>query len=274
VTDTTVTGIDGFQATCQAGIARAHLYEVTPPGAGRLRLHLTSPSSQALSVRGTCNDAGTETQCKSDFGVATDQELILQITDPTSPAAVQAMVSALTVLEEDTYTLAAEFTPEDCGDGVIAGREVCDDGNETANDGCSANCRTIEYGALCTLAPELSITATNTGTLAGAPGIYEATCTADGGTELHESRMFTFTAPAAGTLSLKLTDDTSFAVMTVRDGCGSPAAAPELVCNPAFLGGEIQQTLAANQDITVVVSTFIVGRDLGAFTLDATFQPN
>ena len=271
-TDTTATGVDGLQATCQPGLARAHLYAVTPPAAGRLRLHLTSPTSQAVSVRATCTDPGSELACRADFGLPTDQELIVQITNPT-PAAVSVMVSAMTVLEQDGYTLAAEFVPEDCGDGIVAGREVCDDSNETANDGCSADCRTIEYGALCTLAPALSTIATNTGTLAGAPTLYEATCAADDGAEIHEARMFTFTAPSAGTLSLKLTDETSFAILTVRDGCGSPAAAPELVCRPAFLDGEIQRTLAAGEAVTVVVSSFFLGQDLGAFTLDATFVP-
>jgi cysteine-rich repeat protein len=272
VTGTTVTGVDGLQATCQAGLARAQLYDVTPPAPGRLRLHLTSPSAQALSVRTTCTDPSSETACRSDFGLPTDQELIVQITDPT-PAAVTVMVSALTVLEQDTYTLAAEFVAEDCGDGIIAGREVCDDSNETANDGCSADCRTIEYGALCTLAPALSTTATNTGTLAGAPTLYEATCAADDGAAIHESRMFTFTAPSAGTLALELTDGTSFAILTIRDGCGSPAAAPELACRPAFLDGELQRPLAAGETVTVVVSSFFLGQDLGEFTLDATFTP-
>jgi cysteine-rich repeat protein len=272
VTATTATGVDGLQASCQPGLARARLFDVTPPAAGRLRLHLTSPSAQALSLRTTCVDAATETTCLGDLGMATDQELILQITDPT-PAAISVMVSAMTFLEEDTFTLAAEFVAEDCGDGIVAGREVCDDSNETANDGCSADCRTIEYAALCTLAPALSTSAPNTGTLAGAPMLYEATCAADDGAAIHESRMFTFTAPAAGTLALKLTDDTSFAILTVRDGCGAPADAPELACRPAFLDGEIQRTLTAGETITAVVSTFFLGEDLGTFTLDATFTP-
>ncbi len=272
ITDSTATGIDGFASTCQAGIARAQLYDVQPPGAGRLRLHLTSPTSQSLSLRTTCNDPGSETTCLADFGVPTDQLLTVQVTDPT-PAAVSVMVSALTVLEQGTYELSAEFVAEDCGDDIVAGREVCDDGNETANDGCSADCRAIEYDALCTLSPTLSTSATNSGTLEGAPTLYEATCAADDGAAIHEARMFTFTAPSAGTLSLKLVDGTSFAILTVRDGCGAPAEAPELACRPAFLDGEIQRTLAANETVTVVVSSFFLGEDLGTFTLDASFTP-
>jgi cysteine-rich repeat protein len=45
--------------------------------------------------------------------------------------------------------------PEDCqvicGNGVIEGTEVCDDGNTAAGDGCSATC-TVETGYICTAA--------------------------------------------------------------------------------------------------------------------------
>lgn len=36
------------------------------------------------------------------------------------------------------------ISPGDCGDGVISGDEVCDDGNTVGGDGCSATCRSIE----------------------------------------------------------------------------------------------------------------------------------
>ncbi|MCB9519455.1 MAG: DUF4215 domain-containing protein [Myxococcales bacterium] len=42
-------------------------------------------------------------------------------------------------LSEITYS---NVVLEDCGDGYVAGEETCDDGNETAGDGCSATCRT------------------------------------------------------------------------------------------------------------------------------------
>jgi cysteine-rich repeat protein len=268
----TSTGVDGLAASCQGGTSRASLYTVTPPGRGRLRLHLTSQTAQALSLRSTCTDPASETACEGDFGQATDQDVIVQVTAGT-PAAITAMVSAMTVLEEGPYTLEAEFVPEMCGDGIVAGREVCDDSNTTSNDGCSADCRTIEYGFYCTNEPALSTSATNAGTLADAPFLYASTCNADDGANLHESRLFTYTAPAAGTLTLTLTDGTSFAVLTVRDGCGTPAAAPELECRPAFLDGTITRTLASGESITAVVTSFFVGQDLGTFTLDAMFTP-
>ena len=232
-------------------------------------MHLTSPSSQSLSLRTDCSDGATELGCAADYGLPTDQELIVQITD-TSPAPLTAMVSAMTLLEEDTFTIAAEFVPELCGDGVIAGREVCDDDNAMSGDGCSSDCRTIEYGVLCTQAPALSTTASNTGDLTGAPALFEASCAIDDGAAIRPSRLFRYVAPAAGTLSLKLTDGTSFAVLSVRDGCGAPSAAPEQACRPAFLNGEIDVTLTAGQIITAVVTNYSPD-GIGTFTLDATF---
>ena len=36
-----------------------------------------------------------------------------------------------------------------CGDSVVAGAEACDDGNTSANDGCSADCLRVEPGFTC-----------------------------------------------------------------------------------------------------------------------------
>ncbi len=36
-----------------------------------------------------------------------------------------------------------------CGDGTLSVGEVCDDGNTTDQDGCAADCRTVEAGYLC-----------------------------------------------------------------------------------------------------------------------------
>ncbi|NVB76873.1 MAG: DUF4215 domain-containing protein [Kofleriaceae bacterium] len=260
-------------SSCQAGLARANLFDVAPPGRGRLRLHLTSPTTQTLSVRTTCTDSSTEVGCRSDFGLPTDQELVLQITDAT-PAPMSVMVSAMTVLEQGSYSLGAEFVPEQCGDGIIAGREVCDDGNAVGSDGCSADCFTIEYNVHCTQAPVLSTTATNAGTLAGAPALYGASCANDENAALHPTRLYRFTAPAAGNLHLTLQDGTSFAVLSVLDGCGIPSATPELSCRPGFLGGEIDVALTAGQSITAAVVSYRIAQDLGTYTLDATFTPN
>src|SRR5205814_244322 len=38
-----------------------------------------------------------------------------------------------------------------CGDGKLGGQEVCDDANTKPDDGCSADCKTVEAGWDCTV---------------------------------------------------------------------------------------------------------------------------
>jgi cysteine-rich repeat protein len=40
-----------------------------------------------------------------------------------------------------------------CGDGIIFGTDVCDDGNKISFDGCSADCQTLEIGFVCNSVP-------------------------------------------------------------------------------------------------------------------------
>jgi cysteine-rich repeat protein len=40
-----------------------------------------------------------------------------------------------------------------CGDGIIFGTDVCDDGNQISFDGCSADCQTLESGFVCNNIP-------------------------------------------------------------------------------------------------------------------------
>jgi cysteine-rich repeat protein len=48
------------------------------------------------------------------------------------------------------------MAPE-CGDGVVASPEECDDGNDTAGDGCSATCQ-VESGFTCEGTPSVCST--------------------------------------------------------------------------------------------------------------------
>lgn len=44
----------------------------------------------------------------------------------------------------------ADVCVPNCGDGLIRGNEVCDDGNTSATvDGCSTNCKSIDFGYIC-----------------------------------------------------------------------------------------------------------------------------
>src|SRR5262249_31792801 len=116
-------GRDGFMATCQAGIARADVYRFVPPGRGRLRLTLASATEQVLPTRTACDAAGGEPGCADTRAPEPVNQLVTQVTD--AGAELTVLVSAVNVIEEGPYTLDLEWTPESCGDGIVAGAEAC-----------------------------------------------------------------------------------------------------------------------------------------------------
>jgi cysteine-rich repeat protein len=260
----TRTALDGFFVTCQGGQARTELYEFTPPSPGRLSVTVTSATMASVAVLETCEAFPSELACR--IHEATDTDSVVTQLATTAPVTIS--VAGFTVLEEGPYTIAVDFVPEDCGDAIIAGNEVCDDGNETANDGCSADCRTIEYSAVCASAIPLSTSAPNTGDTTGAPPLYTNTCST---TPTGGDRVYTFTAPAAGTLSLALDQGSADLALTVFDGCGAPAAITELACSSVYGIEMAEVPLAAGQHVTVVVDGFNTD-DAGPYTLTASFQ--
>ncbi|MCE9572354.1 MAG: DUF4215 domain-containing protein [Deltaproteobacteria bacterium] len=269
VTGDTAAARDGFMSSCQFGSSRAALFAVTPPGPGRLRLHLTSPTDQTLSLRSACADATSEVACAERANAGATEELVVQITD-AAPTALTAMVSGSTLLEEGPFTLSADFVAEDCGDGIIAGNEVCDDSNTTSNDGCRGDCRAIEYDYYCAQAAPLDTSAANTGDTTGAPHLYENSCSNPAGTG--PDRLYSYVAPSAGTLSLRLDQGVNDLALAVFDGCGAPAQMTELACSSVVDVEAADVTLTAGQHITIVVDGFSSGSQ-GPYSLTATFTP-
>lgn len=264
----TATAVDGFQSSCQLGTARAAVYTLTPPGPGRLSLQLTSATDQTLSLRTACEDAGSELSCAQQGIGGELEQLVVQITS-TNAAALTAVVSAFTVLEEGPFVIRADFVPEDCGDGVIAGNEGCDDGNELGDDGCSSDCRTIEYDVYCAEAPILSTTTPNTGDTTGDFDLYLNECSANLEIPSSGDNLYRYVAPANGTLHLLL-ESTENLVIAVLDGCGKPDTMTPLGCNSVFTLGTLDVHLVTGQEVTVLVDGFLP-RDQGAYSLGAMF---
>jgi cysteine-rich repeat protein len=269
VTGDTATATDGFFSSCQFGFARAELWELTPPGPGRLRLRMTSATDQLVAVRGVCDDDDSELACEGFANAGETEEAIVQITDPT-PGPVTVLVAAGTILEEGPFTLETDFVAQQCGDGIVAGAETCDDGNTTSNDGCRGDCLAIEYGFYCTTAPVLSTTAVNTGDTTGAPYLYENDCSHFEATG--RDRLYRYTAPSAGTLSLRLHQGTNDLAIAAFTGCGPPATMTQLACSSVVDVEEIDLELTAGQQITIVVDGFDA-EDAGPYELNATFTP-
>lgn len=260
-------GLDGFQSTCQQGRARTELYAFDPGTPGKLTVTVVSDFANAVAVLDTCGAVPTEAACREITPFHASNKVITQLRDGDP---VTITIAGNTVIDQGTHALSIEFTPEDCGDGVIAGNESCDDGNETSNDGCSGDCRTIEYDAVCANAPSLVIGgAGNTGTTVGAQYLYENTCSHYEATG--RDRVYTYTAQTAGTLHLSLDQGVNDLALVVFKGCGEPAEMEEIACSSVAGPEEEDVTLAAGETVTIVVDGF-GHEDAGPYTLTATFQ--
>ncbi len=261
----TRTALDGFEVSCQGGRARTELYRFAPATPGRLSVTVDGASTSSVAVLASCGASPTEVAC----AIGSPPTATALVTQLTTSAPVTISVGAFNVLEEGPHTIRVDFVPEVCGDGIVAGREVCDDGNAASGDGCSGDCRTIEYGVICALATPLSVTAPNTGTTVGAPNLYDNSCSAPvtGG-----DRIYTFTAPTTGTLTLSLDQGVNDLGLAVFAGCGAPAGLTELACS-SVLGPneEAQVALAAGERVTVVVDGF-GPLSAGPYSLAAAFQ--
>lgn len=261
---------DGFQSSCQAGRARADLFTVTPPGPGRLTLQLASASNQTLALRAACADVATEILCAERAAGGEAEEIVHQVTSTTG-LALTVVVSAFTVLEEGPFAVRADFVAELCGDGVVAGAEICDDGNTVSEDGCRGDCREVEYDFYCAQAQSLSTSSANAGDTTGAPNLFANECF-EPGRPSGPDHIYHFVAPADGQLHLFLESPELMAV-AVLDGCAPPSAVAELACNASFTLGTIDFDMTAGQAVTVLVDGFRPG-DEGAYTLHATFTSN
>jgi cysteine-rich repeat protein len=266
VAGSTVHGVDGFMSTCQFGSSRAQLYTVDVPGPGRLTLTMTSPKDQSLSLRGSCGEGPDELACEEHANAGGTEVLVAQVTS-AGPSSLVAMVSATTVLEHGDFTLAATFVAEQCGDGVVAGRELCDDGNTLGNDGCSADCRRVEYEVFCAQAPVLALGDT-TGDTSSAVPLYDGSCESDFGTGV--DRLYRFTAPSSGNLTVRLDQGAADLGLYVLSACDVPGVATELGCSSVRDVEEVVVPLAAAQTVTIVVDGFRAGQ-AGPYTLHTSF---
>ena len=132
-----------------------------------------------------------------------------------------------------------------CGDGFVSPGETCDDGNNTAGDGCDAACL-VETAEICA-APLPLVLGVNTGDTTGGSAGFESQCT-QGGPE----RVFTFTPALTGTLTIVLNSPTDQGVY-VRSSCDSFES--ELGCADFAGGGQSEALTLA---VTGGVPLFII----------------
>lgn len=273
IASTTEGGPTGYGGSCELYIvvpSKTFAFDV--PGPGRLTLGLTSDDNLDLLVLGDCADPnGSELACRS----TPDSPEVLDVDFAAAPSGpVMVVVRGAAIPAVGPFTLHAAFTPAICGDGIVVGPEVCDDGNAIDGDGfCSGDCLAPDWPEICAGLPTLSTASPNTGDTASAPDLNDTDgyCTWGTGGEV----TFRYVAPGDGTLTLHIDETAHNFAVYVLDGCGAATEATLLSCaNAGFPPGsseDLAVPLVAGQEVTVVVDT-VDPDDGGPFSLGATFQ--
>lgn len=162
--------------------------------------------------------------------------------------------------------------PPVCGDGTLdlVGGEVCDDANTDDGDGCSADCTTVDLAALCALAEPLVDGVLTVGSNVNGVTGFSTSCS---GYPYSPSKVYSFTPPGPGKLSLQL-DSAKTLQISVLGDCTDPAS--ELGCSAdQQLTGS--QTLIVNFEAGGQPVVIVVRGDnpleVGNFFLLPTFAP-
>lgn len=260
----------GYPSACDPFIATPmKTYSFLPPGPGRVTVKLTSAADLGVSVLADCADGASELKCQNAFG---DDTVVVQLASaPQKPLLLG--VRGGYPLAVGPFGLSLDFTPQVCGDHVVAGAEACDDGNTNGGDGCAADCTSIEWAAVCAALPTLPLGASTPGMTGDDVFDLSGVCSSfyGGGGE----KAYAFTAPQAGKLALTLTQPADDFTIYVEDGCGPADTQPFVACsNFAQIGSNehVEVELASGQTVTVIVDGFGVD-DAGAFSLTASFGP-
>ena len=94
--------------------------------------------------------------------------------------------------------------PAVCGDEIVdaIGGEICDDGNQIVGDGCAADCRSVELGALCRNVPALPLDVSVPGSTVDGPSGFPSSCDPYVATRV---AIRSFVPPSSGRLHVELT---------------------------------------------------------------------
>ncbi|MCB9590775.1 MAG: DUF4215 domain-containing protein [Polyangiaceae bacterium] len=258
-------GPTGYASFCDPYIANpSKLYAFAPPSPGKLILELDSAADLGISVLADCADANSELKCQNLPG--TDYLEINFEAAPTKPLLVT--VRGAYPGAQGLFVLSASYVEENCGDGVVSGREVCDDKNQTDNDGCSADCSTIEWTPLCAGLPTLSLNTPVSGNVDSGTHYFDTSgfCAYQSGAE----RAYTFTPATSGTLHLDLTSAGNLDLVALST-CG-PVDPDQLRCSNSGWAGQSEQLdvdVTAGTPVTIVVQGHNA-QEGGAFELTAS----
>lgn len=146
-----------------------------PTGGKIAKLCLTSPTAQIQSRCGAVDVALAFPGCAASTvgGVATCVDSRIRCRVCNLLNAVDGLARDCDVFDDGNDANQSCAEPTGCGDGVIDGTEVCDDGGTSAGDGCGPTCL-IEPGWTCSGAPSTCAPICGDGLVRGIEGCDDA----------------------------------------------------------------------------------------------------
>lgn len=158
--------------------------------------------------------------------------------------------------------------PAVCGDSVIdsVGGEICDDGNQAAGDGCAADCRSAELGALCSDVPALPLDVSVAGTTVAGPSGFPSSCDPYVATTV---AIRSFVPPSSGRLHVELTSTANLG-LSLYGPCADDTT--ERRCRSVDALDVLDLDVSSTDEVLVMVR----GADpetTGDFVLRASFIP-
>lgn len=137
-------------------------YPFVAPVDGVVTATLSSASFKpSIGVRADCG-TGTPLSCDGAVGVA-GYEITFGVTHGFRYDIMIAGISYNSVPQVGRFTMNVKLAPAGCGDSVVSGGEVCDDGNVVDGDGCSSKCTAESMAAMATC-PGFDVPLMGTGT--------------------------------------------------------------------------------------------------------------
>jgi cysteine-rich repeat protein len=238
---------------------------------------------EVVAIATGCSDASTTCAAYGD-----DPGFARWFNAATDPTTVYVIADGFDADEYGEFDLDIVFVPVECGDGVVDGDEVCDDGDEVPDNGCSNDCE-VNEGYTCRGEPSVCITGAGT---CGDPFVIEAgsfpfesdgfandhhdyggDCSDASGTEADgPDVVYAIDVPPSTVLDVLVSGTAFDEVVAIVSECNSSS----LSCED--YGDDPPEASLYNSDAAVTEARYVIvdgfdSDELGAYTLEVDLTP-
>lgn len=272
------------EGACKAGAgAKDHVYHVVPQGSGKLQVTVESADgalSPIVYLRTSCDDDSDAAQVSC---IPSTPDKVVTLNRNVKNGQDYYLFIDGSSSTEGKYKATVKFTTQSfCGDGQIDQGEACDDGNNTADDGCGAGCRDVDgspaSGASCpgqpvhlwpnqTVQGKGSTTAASYGNAWASPS---QSCDPTGKNSYND-HIYAVTPHATGSLLVSVKGSANF-MFLARQSCDTPESSAAYCANDESVGGEELLLLDVTKDQTVYIAVDGGGVTNNKGDYDITFE--